>query len=151
MSKSKKHSPEQSEDQEDSIIGQVPDENQCEVLNPLIYPLLKEESEEASIKNNLAIKEFLAELDTCIEREISVDVFQLPLDYIEDLNVEPIASTYHEGEMHYLLRVNQREMDACFIRVSTSDGGVMSGYSDVQPANRDGKLLMESEEGWTFY
>ena len=103
------------------------------------------------MQNNPAILEFCSQLDTCIEQETSVDVFQLPLDYIDGLTVEPIASTYHEEKMHYLLRVNQHEIGVWFIRVSTSDGGVLFHYSDLQPAESVGKLLLESEEDWNLF
>jgi hypothetical protein len=41
-----------------------------------------------------ALQEFMDELDYLMEKAVSIDVFQLPMDAIENLEVEPICSVF---------------------------------------------------------
>ena len=53
------------------------------------------------------LQEFSDDLDALIKNESSVDAFDLPVDYIENLDVEVICSTYsaeYHG-LHFILQI----------------------------------------------
>ena len=53
------------------------------------------------------LQEFSDELDDLIKNGSSIGVFDLPADYIENLEVEVICSTYIEYDgMHFILKVS---------------------------------------------
>lgn len=102
------------------------------------------------------IREFILELDSIIEKEMSVGVFDLPLDYIENLNVEVICSTYIDDcpteveGLHFILQlVSTNNSQSGFCRITSGDGGVLISRTDI--TENMGELLFKSNEGWTYF
>mgnify|MGYP001074545300 CR=1 len=103
-----------------------------------------------------AIREFIGELDNIIKNEISVDAFDLPLDYIDNLNVSVICSTYIDDcpiefdGLHFILKLaDLNDVDTVFCRVTCGDGGVLIARTDLNININE--LLFKSDEGWTYF
>ena len=102
------------------------------------------------------IREFTDELDAIIEKEMSVDAFDLPLDLIENLNVEVICSTYIDDcstevdGLHFILRlVSSHDAQSAFCRITSGDGGVLISRTELTGNMKE--LLFKSDEGWTYF
>ena len=102
------------------------------------------------------IQEFSDELDDLIKYESSINVFDLPIDDIENLEIDVICSTYIEvsetefSGHHYILKVGiKNENTEVFCRITSGDGGVLIDRSDFTK-NME-KLLISSEEGWSYF
>lgn len=103
-----------------------------------------------------ATRDFITELDTLIKNERSVDVFELPYDYIDYLNVSVICSTYNSDcptefdGLHFILQlVDVNGADTVFCRVTCSDGGVLIARTDL--TKNMNELLFKSAEGWSYF
>ena len=103
-----------------------------------------------------SLSEFSSELDMCIKNATSFDVFALPMDYIDDLDVEPICSVYCEGPddivhgLHFILKVvtgNGGETSYC--RVTSGDGGVMVARSEFRSNIKE--LMGITHNAWTYF
>ena len=97
------------------------------------------------------LQEFSDERDDLIKNGSSIGVFDLPADYIENLEVEVICSTYIEYDgMHFILKVSVvSESAELFCRITSGDGGVLIQKSNFTKNMKD--LLIPSEEGWTYF
>ena len=102
------------------------------------------------------IQEFSDELDDLIKYESSMNVFDLPTDDIENLEVDVICSTYiddSETEFsghNYILKVGiKNENTEVFCRITSGDGGVLIDRSDFTKNMKE--LLISSEEGWSYF
>ena len=102
------------------------------------------------------IRAFIDELDSIIEKKMSVDAFDLPLDEIENLNVEVICSTYIDDwqskidGLHFILRlVSSHDAQSAFCRITSGDGGVLISRTELTANMKE--LLFNSDEGWTYF
>ena len=98
------------------------------------------------------LQEFSDDLDALIKNESSVDAFDLPVDYIENLDVEVICSTYsaeYHG-LHFILQIGvENESTEVFCRITLGDGGLLCQKSNF--TNDIIELLIDSEEGWSYF
>ena len=102
------------------------------------------------------IQEFSDELDDLVKYESSINVFDLPIDDIENLEIDVICSTYIEDSEtefsghHYILKVGiKKENTEAFCRITSGDGGVLIDRSDFTKNMTE--LLISSEEGWSYF
>ena len=102
------------------------------------------------------VQEFSAELDVLIKNGSSVDAFDMPVDYIENLEVEVICSTYIDNRsagydgLHFILKIGvENESTEVFCRITLGDGGVLTQKSNF--TNNIMELLINSEEGWSYF
>lgn len=103
-----------------------------------------------------ATRDFINELDTLIKNETSVDAFDLPYDYIDNLNVSVICSTYNSDcptefdGLHFILQlVDVNEAKTVFCRLTCGDGGVLIARTDL--TKNMNELLFKSAEGWIYF
>ena len=102
------------------------------------------------------IKEFSDDLDKLIRNGSCVDAFDLPLDYIENLNVVVVCSTYinnpeseHDG-LHFILKTrSDNDRADFFCRITSGDGGVIIARSVF--TTQINELLIKSDEGWSYF
>jgi hypothetical protein len=102
------------------------------------------------------LSEFSSELDICIKKATSFDVFALPMDQIDDLDVEPISSVYCEGPddivhgLHFILKiVTASGGEAFYCRVTSGDGGVMVARSEFRSNMQE--LMGITNNEWTYF
>ena len=102
------------------------------------------------------LSEFSSELDLCIKNAISFDVFALPLNYIEDMEVEPVCSVYCDGPndsiqgLHFILKVvTSKDGGAFYCRITSGDGGVMVARSQFNSNMKELMRLTKNE--WTYF
>ena len=105
---------------------------------------------------NSATREFVDELDTIIKNAISVDAFGLPLDYIDNLDVSVICSTYIEDcqteidGLHFILQLtDSNDASPIFCRITCGDGGILISRTEISKTMEE--LLFNSNEGWTYF
>jgi len=102
------------------------------------------------------LQEFSNELDDLIKNEASINPFDLPVDYIENLKVEVICSTYIDncetdyGGLHLILKLDvENKSTKVFCRITSGDGGVLIYRSDFFENIKE--LLIKSQEGWSYF
>ena len=102
------------------------------------------------------IQEFSDELDDLIKNGSSIDAFDLPIDYIENLEVEVICSTYIDNcetefnGHYYILKTSvENENMEVFCRIISGDDGVLIDRSDFTESTKE--LLIRSHEGWSYF
>ena len=102
------------------------------------------------------IQVFSDELDFLIKNGSSVDAFDLPIDYIESLEVDVICSTYIDNfdseyhGLHFLLKVCvENDNTEVFCRIISGDGGVLIQRSDFTKNMKE--LLVGSDENWSYF
>ena len=103
-----------------------------------------------------ALQEFMDELDYLMEKAASIDVFQLPMDAIENLEVEPICSVFSDESrqecygLHYILKVTSSQNDGIkYCRITCGDGGLIIAKSDF--TLRINELLTITRQPWTYF
>lgn len=102
------------------------------------------------------LQEFSDELDDLIKNGSSIGAFDLPVDYIENLEVDVICSTYidnceteYDG-LHFILKMGvENENTEVFCRITSGDGGVLIQKSNFTKNMKE--LLIDSEEGWSYF
>lgn len=102
------------------------------------------------------IQVFSDQLDFLIKIEATVNAVDLPVDYIENLEVDVICSTYNqhfetafEG-LHSVLKVCvEKDSREVFCRITTGDGGVLIDRTNFTKSIKE--LLFKSYEGWSYF
>ena len=102
------------------------------------------------------IQVFSDELDFLIKIEATVNAVDLPVDYIENLEVDVICSTYIDNfdseyhGLHFLLKVCvENDNTEVFCRIISGDGGVLIQRSDFTKNMKE--LLVGSDENWSYF
>ena len=102
------------------------------------------------------IQVFSDELDFLIKNGSTVDAFDLPIDYIESLEVDVICSTYIDNfdsechGLHFVLKVCvENDNTEVFCRITTGDGGVLIDRTNFTKSIKE--LLFKSYEDWSYF
>ena len=99
-----------------------------------------------------SVNDFSDHIDELIRKQISVDAFDLPSDFIAEVGtVDVICSTYEqELGLHFILKIScGHSGEAFYCKITSGDGGVIIGKSNL---TKDiNSLLTSCEEDWSYF